>query len=233
MGDRLYHTIQRLGRPFAYRIVGIERVRSEGPGIYVANHLGSLGPAQMILSMPLRFFTWVVADMADYRRAPRYLYDDFVHPTWHLSGPFGLAVSKAVTLISVWLINGIDCIPVERDHGMFDGSLERSLAMLIEGKNLLIFPEDTTGPRDPDTLMHPFRCGFGWLCYLYQENTGRHVPIYPLAVRSVDRTIVVGNSIFLDLQNDRRHDLRKLCQQLSDEIKALYKSPAIPVTAGN
>ena len=224
MGDILYRIIRLLGRPFSYRLIGARNMHYHGPAIYVANHLGSIGPIEVILSMPVRFLPWVIAEMADFRRAPDYLYDDFVHSAWRLGGRSGRVVSALVARIAVALINGIGCIPVERSAGLFDESFGRSLALLVEGKSLLIFPEDRDGPLNPETRMRPFLCGFTYLCRMYQERTGRQLPIVPLAVSPEEKTIAIGEPVLWGLQGDRRQDLRKLCHQLQENVWELYQS---------
>jgi hypothetical protein len=79
----------------------IENIQGSGPAIYTANHLGSLGPSQAILSVPVRFYPWVVAEMMDPARAPGYLYDDFVGPELHLDGRAGIALTTVISWISV------------------------------------------------------------------------------------------------------------------------------------
>ena len=98
MGDILYRIIRLLGRPFSYRLIGARNMHYHGPAIYVANHLGSIGPIEVILSMPVRFLPWVIAEMADFRRAPDYLCDDFIHSAWRLGGGLwrGVIVMRCV-----------------------------------------------------------------------------------------------------------------------------------------
>ncbi len=222
----LYRTIRTLGRPFAYRVTGLQHVRHQGPAMYVANHLGSAGPIEVILSLPIRFFPWVAAEMTTSRRAPRYLYDDFIHPTWHLGGRLGTMVSRVVARIAVGLINGIGSVPVERRNGMFDESFERSLALLAEGKNLLIFPEDREAPLDSATLMRPFMAGFGRLCYLYQRRTGQSLPVYPVAIHPESKTVTIGEPVYWEPAADQRPEIREFCHQVQGMVEELYQGLA-------
>jgi len=224
MSDALYKIIRLLGSPFSYRCLGLENVRHSGPAIYVANHVGSIGPVEIILSLPARLYPWAIAEMTDIRRAPSYLYDDFVHPVWRLSGRLGMAVSAVVSRLAVGLINGLECIPVDRKQERYMEPFRRSLPLLDEGKSLLIFPEDPEGPIDPVTLMRPFMGGFVLLCFLYQRLTNRLLPVYPVAVSSRHRTISVGRSLFLESQGNRRHDIHRACARVQEEVSKLYKA---------
>jgi hypothetical protein len=222
--DRLYRTVRLLGSPFRYRVVGLEHIQDKGPAIYVANHLGSLGPIQMILSLPLRFFPWIIANMTDRQRAPRYLYDDFVRPVLHLQGTMGMVVSFLICQVAVPLLRGLGSIPVEKEFGLFDKSFRRSMDLLIQGRNLLIFPEDNAGPYDPKTQMRPFSCGFSWLCYRYEQATGRPLPIYPVAVSREAAMIVIDRPTFYTNHGDRKQDLRQLCASLQESVHMLRQS---------
>lgn len=222
MSDLLYRLLRILGAPFRYRVIGREYLVDGVPAIYVANHLGSVGPVRAILSLPLRLYPWVVAEMTDPRRAPQYLYDDFIHPTWHLSGRLGRVVAAVVARVAVALINGIDCVAVERSRGPFDVSMEQSLELLCAGKSLLIFPEDPDQALDPGAQMRPFRCGFMWLCHTYEQSTGHPLSLYPVTVYPPRRMILIGPPRRWEPSNERSQSLRDLCHRLQMEIGALY-----------
>ena len=165
--DLLYNAASSVGLLFSYETIGLYHVRRRNPAIFVTNHLGSIGPVQMVLSLPIRLYPWVMADMLDLQRAPLYLYDDFIHPAWHLQGRLGLAVAKLVSQLAVRLLNGIGSISIDRSRGVFMEPYHRSLDLLGQGKNLLIFPEDSLAPLDPETNMRPFMRGFVLLSPMY------------------------------------------------------------------
>lgn len=220
--DTFYKLVRLAGTPFRYRTVGQEHIQSDGPAIYVANHLGSVGPVQVILSVPVRLYPWVIGEMTDFQRAPRYLYDDFVHPAWHLQGRLGAAISKPLSWLAVWIMRGLTAVSVDRNRGRCVDAFHHSLALLAEGKNLLVFPEDATRPPDPETRLHPFLCGFIALCYMHERARGDRLPIYPLAVHPASRTIAVGEAIFFEDNGDRRQDIRRTCERLQGKVRELY-----------
>ncbi len=223
--DLTYKAIRLLRFPFAYRVSGMENIRDGGPAIYVANHLDSAGPVEVVLSLPVRFYPWVIAEMSDPRRAPRYLYDDFVHPIWHLRGRFGMAVSTVLSWFTVRLIQGMRCIPVDRRRHRYMNCFRRSLELLQQGQNLLIFPEDPQGETDPETHLRPFLSGFLLLCPLYQQLAAAPLPVYPLAVYRPRRIIAVGRPLFFESHSARRgDDARRAGRQLQQEVAVLYRT---------
>jgi 1-acyl-sn-glycerol-3-phosphate acyltransferase len=222
MRDTLYRTIRLLGAPFRYRVIGMQNIQGAGPAIYAANHLTSAGPIESILSLPVRLHPWVVAEMTDLRRAPAYLYDDFIGPSWRVRGRLGLAVSTLVSQLAVRLIVGVGCVPVDRSRGAFLEPFRHSLALLMEGRSLLIFPEDRQGPMEPETSMRPFLPGFLLLCPLYQEAAQRSLPIYPMAVHAASRTISVGKAFFFGGTGTSSREIRQACSRLQEAVRTLY-----------
>lgn len=111
--DQLYRLLRLLGSPFRYAVMGLHRLPAHGPAAIPANHLGSIGPVEAILSLPQRLHPWVIVEMRDPHRAPQYLYGDCIHPVWGLSGSAGMLASHIVARIAVAIINGIESVPVE------------------------------------------------------------------------------------------------------------------------
>src|SRR4030065_725158 len=111
LSDSLVYDLARfLGSPFSFDVVGFENIQTPGPAIYIANHLGTIGPIETILSVPVRFYPWIIAEMTDFKRAPEYLFNDFVHPVLHLNGRCGMNFSTLLTKISVRLLRAIGSV---------------------------------------------------------------------------------------------------------------------------
>lgn len=225
MGDLLYRTIRLLRFPFAYRCVGLENVRDNGPAIYVANHLDSVGPIEVVLSVPVRFYPWVIAEMTDPKRAPRYLYDDFVGPICGRDERIGLLVAAILSRLTVGLLRGLGCIPVDRNRRRYMGAFRRSLALLEAGKSLLIFPEDPEGPLEPATRMRPFMAGFLLLCSKHEHQTGHALPVYPVAVHRKRRLVAIGSALlFAAPEKDWRGDILRARDQVQEAVERLYRA---------
>jgi len=214
LSDFVYACFRLLGAPFRFDVEGAERIRAGEPGIFVGNHAGSVGPTQTVLSLPVRLYPWVIRDMADYRLAPPYLYDDFIHPTWGLSGRLGMGVSRVVARIAVTMIRSLDSVPVDGDDDRVISAFRRSMALLKAGRLLLIFPEDPKQPVDPTTEMRPFKAGAALLSRLYQESVGKPLPVYPLAIAARRRLVVVGVPLYGEDGLERRAGVGWLRERL-------------------
>lgn len=221
--DLLYKTFTSLGFPFSYECIGLNHIRVRDPAIFVSNHLASLGPVQMVLSLPIRLYPWVMAEMLDFQRAPLYLYEDFIRPTLHLQGDLGSFVSKLLSRASVRLLRGIGSISIDRSQGVFMEPYHRSLDLLCQGKNLLIFPEDSHAPLNPESDMRPFMRGFVLLSPMYYRQTGRQLPFYPAAVSSQSNKVAIASPLYYDLRHDHdRQAIAQFCDQLQAKIKTMY-----------
>ena len=218
----VYEFLRFLGTPFSYDVVGVENIQTPGPAIYIANHLGTIGPIETILSVPIRFYPWIIAEMTDFKRAPEYLFNDFVHPVLHLNGWFGMSFSTLLTKISVRLLRAIGSVSIDRFGGLTTNGFRHSLRLLREGKNLLIFPEDPLLPHDPETLMRHFMPGFATLCSLFQADEGTILPIYPMAVHAGCETVTIGTPEFYHPQGHHREAINTFCQLVEDRVRVLY-----------
>lgn len=221
MSRSIYSIFQFLLAPFfQYEVAGVERLQN-GPAIFIANHLGAVGPLAIVCSLPVRLYIWAIAEMMDYQRAPQYLYDDFVHPTLGLSGEIGLALATAITKISVPLLRHIGCIPVERNAGIPLVAYKRSLEVLKTGGSILIFPEDSQQAHDPETQMAPFMRGFAVLSLMFEQQTEKILPIYPIVVHPETRSLLVGEKTSPHgCQNQR--EVERFTRQTQEEMMQMY-----------
>ena len=223
LSDSLVYDVARfIGSPFCFDLVGYENIQTPGPAIYISNHLGALGPIETILSVPIRFYPWIIAEMMDFKRAPEYLFNDFVRPVLHLQGWVGIRFSTLLTKISVRLLRAIGSVSIDRFGGMTTDGFRHSLRLLREGKNLLIFPEDPLLSLDSDTLMRHFMPGFATLCSLFQSDECTLLPVYPLAVHATSETIAIGTPEFFHPHGHHRDAINAFSQIVETRVRTLY-----------
>ncbi len=221
-GSLIYDIARFVGSPFSYDVVGFENVQGPGPAIFTSNHLGALGPLMTILSVPIRFYPWTIAEMNDFERAPQYLFDDFVHPVLHLDGRFGLLFATALTKVSVRLFHRIGAVAIDRFGGYSADGFRQSLQLLHEGKNLLIFPEDPLLPLDPDTQLRPFMPGFAMLCSMYLQECGADLPVYPMTVHAASETVSIGKSEYFHPHGAHRQAINDFSHLLEERVRGKY-----------
>ncbi len=237
MSDSLYKSLRLLRLFFRYEVVGLPNLPKTGPSLLVANHVGSTGPVMLFFSLPLRFHAWVIADLTDRRRSPDYLLAQFVQPSLHLQGYFGRSLAKLISMITVPLLRGLGCVPVET-HGPWTGAaFRRSLALLRRGRHVLIFPEDPALPLDPETMIYQFKFGFVHLCQMYHDRTGESLPVVPIAVHPPARTIVIGPTQYYAGNGYAEPDVAEFATRLHSFVRSLYQGVPVrsrrPVTSSS
>ena len=207
---------------FSFDVVGLDKIQTPGPAIFLSNHLGPTGPIETVLSIPIRLYPWTIGEMSDPKRAPKYLFDDFVHPVLHLGGRFGLWFSTFLSKLSIPLFESIGVVPIDRFSGWTADAFRLSLKLLHEGKNLLIFPEDSLLPLDPETRMSHFMPGFATLCSLFQREANYLLPVYPVAVHAGAETVMIGEPQYFHAIGKHHQAIEDFKQQLEDRVRAMY-----------
>lgn len=221
MNDKTYRLIAWLFDAFLWggELVGDENL-TEGPAVFVSNHLGAVGPVAVIASLPVRVYPWVVSEMVDGSKAAAYLREDFVEPQLHLAPPLSLWVAKGIAKISLRLLAAAGCVPVWKGE-QIQGTFEQSVELLCVGKSLLIFPEDPSREVDPRYKMTPFQKGFARLGELYYERTHRALRFYPMAVHLASFRVKVGKPIAYNSSNPTANERLRLKNVLEASIREM------------
>jgi 1-acyl-sn-glycerol-3-phosphate acyltransferase len=190
--------------------------------IIVSNHVGEVGPIAMMLSMPFQLHPWSISDMTDKMRAPDYIYKDFIQPVWKLKGWFGNWVAQVVGRIATMLINGLGAVAVDKQSISIQKAFKTSMELLLDGKSILVFPEEPFLAADPKTGIKPFAAGFTWLCHLYQQETGKTLLVIPAAVHAGKKTILLGEPFTFTFHEYPKMDIARAEMLLEREVKKLY-----------
>lgn len=239
MRDGLYQFIVSTLDLFLWggRLVGEENLPLRGPVVFIANHHESLGPIAVYCSIPLRLYSWSVADMVDKEKAAAYLKWDFVERTLHLKPPTSAWVAEAISNISVPFLRSLGCIPVYKgEYDRMAETLRMSMDILRQGRFLLVFPEDSLLPADPETNICPFQRSFVRLGEIYYAETGERLQFYPVAVHAKG-VVMVGKPVAFDPLNRVGLERSRLKDIMEKSVHAMYlqlergsSGEAIPLT---
>jgi hypothetical protein len=228
MNDGTYRLIAGLFDAFLWggELSGVENLPDDGPVVFVANHLGALGPIAVVASLPLRVHPWVIADMLDREIAPAYMNQDFVEPQLGLRPPLSLWVSRLISKVSVPLLTSAGCVPVYSGERLLE-TYHLSVDLLVAGSSLLIFPEDPTKGKDLESQMTPFKKGFTRLGEQYYARTGGFLQFCPLAVHADSYRVQVGAPVKFSRMNAPRNERLRLNSVLEANIRRMYLEMAM------
>ena len=224
MNDALYQFIVGTLDLFLWggELIGQENLPRRGPAVFIANHQEATGPIAAACSIPLRMYSWSVADMLDEEKAAAWLKWDFVERTLHLEPPVSAWVAKGLSKITVPFMRSLGCIPVYKgEYERLVETLRLSMDVLQQGKFLLIFPEDNMLPRDPETKMASFQRSFVRLGELYFEETGQRLEFYPVTIHPKGY-VLVGKAVAFNPLNPVGLERHRLKDLMEDTVRAMY-----------
>ena len=159
--------------------------------------------------------------MMDKDKAAEYLRIDFVEPQLHIPPPISTWVAKAISKISVRLLYSAGCIAVHHVDQLHE-TYEQSVDLLVEGKSILVFPEDPSKELDPDSHMTPFKKGFSRLGEYYYQRTDSPLPFYPLAVHPESYRVMVGRPISFNPRNQTPNERLRIKNVMEASIREMY-----------
>jgi hypothetical protein len=224
MGDLFYDFLGKTIGQVLWKseVNGLENIIPDEPGVFIANHSGSLGPESILSSMPFHLHTWILQQTVDRKRSAEYLRRDFVERELRLKPPFSKVISFLMALIAVPLLKALNTIPVYKSSKQLENrTFQLTLEILTRKEYVLIFPED---PKPvPNQSINPFQTGFTRLGELYYKRTGKDLVFYPLTFHSGKRKIMVGKPVFYDPKNPFHRERNRLSSIIEKEIHENYR----------
>jgi len=214
-----YTVIRRLF--FNSHLHGARNLRTDEPVIMVANHVGSFGPVSVITSVPLRMFPWVSHEVTDLATVAHRIQVEFLEQELHLRPPLSTYLGRVVGRICVALMKDIGAIPVYQKSKRIRSTVEASIRLLEQGKNILVFAEDST--RKINDVLCEFCTGFIHLAKVYYERTRKAVQFLPVAVNRHVRGILVGTPIRFDGTAPFPREKERLKRELESRVFDLYR----------
>ena len=183
-----------IGRVFLnMRVKGVENLKSlkSGGVLFVSNHPGMFDP----------FFIGAALPRSHYRpiKCFRYLtYYKYITRKW-----YGLFI---------WLSGAY---PVYKDQGNLEKSLGRTIKLLRDNQNILIFP---TSKIQKDFVTSDARPGVAWLA---KKINPRLVPVYISGMHSRKIIITFGPPFKVNETKGDSDDNREVAARIMEKVKEL------------
>ena len=220
-----------LARPFLrLRVSGRERIdRQDSPSVFVCNHGFLYGPVSAVIYLPTYFRPWIHNVMLDTETAVSQMHRSLSF----LDRIFGRKASdrliRGINSILQWVLNSFNPIPVVRGASRdVMSTFDASLQALLEGDNILIFPEkprELNAPveddeYDPDRLRN-FYTGFAHIGKMYYDATGQSLLFYPLFSDRDRRLFRIGEPVRYDATLPPRESKQKVARELQRKMNEL------------
>ena len=213
-----YKTLRHLF--FKSRLRGTRNLNADEPVIMVANHVGSFGPVSVITSMPMRMYPWVAHEVMDVKTVAQRIQTEFLEQELHLKPPLSTYLARVIGRVCVALMKDIGAIPVFQKSRDIRGTVQRSLDLLEQGKNILVFAEDTT--KKINDVLCEFCTGFIHVAKLYYEKTKKAVQFLPVAVNREAGGILIGTPIRFNVTNPFPREKQRVKSELETTVYTLY-----------
>ena len=169
----------------------------EEPVIFLANHLGAVGPMYMAVTFPLRtnVAIWCNEGMMEEKMIVDYVrHDWWWKPESKLAPFYSATIPYIAKAIVPKVLRSAPTIPVFRDARIMS-TMRASLKALKEGKHIVIFPERPDGHDS-----HAEHLQMGWLnlVTMYQRATGKNIKMIPVYIDEEARLFRVKPAITAD-----------------------------------
>ena len=158
---KLFECVRHVVRPFLrVRKTVYDEPVGEEPVIFLANHLGAVGPMYMVGTFPLRdnVAVWCNEGMMDEKLIVDYVRSDF---WWKAESRLAPLYSATIPYIAKAIVPKVlrsaPTIAVYRDARVMT-TMRKSLRALKEGKHIVIFPELPDGHDS-----HAEQLQMGWI----------------------------------------------------------------------
>ena len=200
-------------------IVGLENLPKEN-AIIVANHSQMNGPIAGELFMPDDCYIWCAGQMMDSKEVPEYAFTDFWShkPKW--THPYYRLLSYVITPFAVCIFNHARTIAVYRDMRIMS-TFKQSIKMLMEGKNILIFPEKDV---QHNNILYQFQENFVDVAKFYYKKTNTELTFVPMYIAPKLRKMYIGEGFTYRHENTIEEERHRLCTCLSDAITNLARN---------
>ncbi len=190
------------------------------PLIFVSNHIGSYGPLSVLSSLPLKLYPWVAHEVTELRNVALRLQNEFTELELKLRPPVSVWLARLIGRICVAVMRDVQAIPVYASSRRIRDTLQRSLELLLKGRNILVFPENKERPINE--VLGDFSTGFLAMARQYYQRTRKALCFLPVAVNQKAKGIRIGRPIRFDAGLPYPQEKQRLKRELETSIYSMY-----------
>lgn len=221
-----------LVRPFLrLKVTGKENLKNKDyPSVFVCNHGFVYGPVSAVIYLPTYFRPWIHNVMLKYDTAVFELHKSLRVFKKIFGQRLGSKILGWLTKGTCWLLNSFNPIPVVRGSSRdVMSTFELSLQALVEGDNILLFPEkpkELAGVEKTDSSgkIRLFYTGFAHIGKLYYDATGKKLRFYPLFSDKKRRVFKIGEGVEYNPELSPKESKKELAEALQLRMEELQKA---------
>ncbi len=169
----------------------------EEPCVFIANHIGAMGPIYMAATFPLadNAAIWCNEGVMDEKLIVEYArHDWWWRPESKLAPLYSATIPYLAKAIVPKVMRSAPTIPVYRDSRIMT-TMRQTIKALKEGRHIVIFPELPDGFDS-----HAEKLQMGWLniVSLYRRQTGKELKMVPVYIDQQAKLFRVGKAVTAD-----------------------------------
>ncbi|MEZ4357989.1 MAG: hypothetical protein R2876_05100 [Eubacteriales bacterium] len=218
-----YRLLRIFIRPFLRcRVVNKQFVNvSNGPVVFVCNHLEVYGPMITNLYMPFYFRPWVISKMLNKDEIANQLERGVLRVLRFLPKRLISKIPKYIAPLMLKIMDSTEPIPVYRDSGR---DIIKTIRLTVDAMefedNILIFPENPTindpNSQFPEYGVAEFYTGFFTIAEQYYKRAKKCTTFYPIYVDKKKHTLTFGTGIKYNPKNIRSEEKERITSYLHD-----------------
>lgn len=188
------------------------------PILLLANHVGKKTPVKIELYYPRDFRMWGTHEMAEgVKSVHKYLRTTYYHEKKHFPKWIACIIATIFAPFADMFYRGMRVIPTYTDYRFF-GTIKRTVRELEEGKDIVIYPEDSSkGYLDQLSFLHP---GFvSFLDILYKK--GRDLPVYVTYLNRKKNTFIVSERMYYSELKEKYGSYEEIAEAMRLLINSL------------
>ena len=203
------------------KVVGQDNIDPSKASVFTCNHGKTAGPITAVIYLPVRFRPWINGCMLDREEATDTMMRTFRHRFNFLGPKLKRSIIYWISGMVCHFLNSFEPVPVYK--GMPRASADtigQSVDALVNGENLLIFPEKPKDRYDEESYKD-FNTGFATLGRAYYDRTGLCLDFYPIWSDRKSRTFHIGKPVTFDPDGETRAEKQRISAELRERMDAL------------
>lgn len=190
------------------------------PVVFVCNHYEIFGPVAIALSLPLRYHFWINAMVLEAAENVEYMIPGTRHTFPFLSENVTRKLLRFAAPLIEKTLKRFRALPVYHRHlGKQRRTIEHSVDAMLNGENIVIFPE-TAIPAYSHGRVTEFYRSFALIGEVYRRRTGKSAVFCPLYIDRKHRKLCFGQPVRYG-QEKAAAECEKLVTTLRNQILSM------------